>query len=350
METFNNLEEKKPKLNIGFFFLCLGLLITLITSVVSLLNLIFSTLDKQFPDVLNATYQYGYSTYDYEGIRMALATIIVFFPVFMIVSYFWKRFIKKGLGIVDELIKKWMIYLILFVCSLTIVVDLVTLVKYFVAGEITNRFIYKVIITLIIGAWVGKHYFISEIWKGSQKNKKISNIISGSFAVVFVVGAIIYSFSVMGSPIKQRLLRLDDKRVSDLQNIQYQVINYWQQKEKLPADLQTLVNPISGFSLPVPSDFQNGEKYEYTIKDSKKLTFELCATFSLEMPKGWEEYKGYYGGGVVPAIDRSTTNVSYPVPVGGINESWDHKAGRTCFTRTIDKDIYPPYPKVLKNN
>ena len=145
---------------------------------------------------------------------------------------------------------------------------------------------------------------------------------------------------------KQRLLRLDDRRVSDLQNIQYQVINFWQQKEKLPANLSELSNPLSGYSLPVEPEFEEGKKYEYIVKGP--LTFELCATFSLPMPKGWREYGG--GGGVMPMIgyERDAYTTSYPYPGTGANESWDHQEGRTCFSRTIDKDLYPPYPKPLR--
>ena len=93
METQTNVI--KSKFSVGFFFLCLCVLITLITSVVSFLNLVFETLNKRFPDVLNASYQYGYSTYEYESIRMALATLIIFFPVFIVISYFWRRFSKE---------------------------------------------------------------------------------------------------------------------------------------------------------------------------------------------------------------------------------------------------------------
>ena len=39
---------------------------------------------------------------------------------------------------------------------------------------------------------------------------------------------------------------------------------------------------------------------------------------------------------------------TYPYGGAGTNESWDHSEGRTCFSRTIDKDIYPPYPKALR--
>jgi hypothetical protein len=146
----------------------------------------------------------------------------------------------------------------------------------------------------------------------------------------------------MGSPAKQRQLRLDDRRVSDLQNIQYQVINYWQQKEKLPAKLSDLANPLTGYSLPVDPEFEKGNAYEYFVKGD--LRFELCATFAMPMPKGWREY-GNVGIAMpsVPVYDKSVSNI-YPYG-GGVNESWDHQAGRTCFERTIDKDIYPPFPK-----
>lgn len=347
MDMINNLEEKKPKLNIGFFFLCLGLLITLITSVVSLLNLIFSTLDKQFPDVLNSTYQYGYSTYDYEGIRGALATLIIFFPVFFIISFFWRKYIKKGIGHIDEIIRKWLVYLLLFLSAIVVAIDLVILVKYFVSGEITERFVYKIIATFVVAVLIGKSYYISEIWHGSEKWKKIFSKIYTIFSVLLVIGAIIYSFCIMGSPAKQRLLRLDDKRITDLQAIQYQVINYWQQKEQLPADLKTLVNPLSGFSLPVDPEFEKGKVYEYNITDKTKRIFELCATFSLPMPKGWVESQNYRG--IITPMPAKDVSVSYPVvPNGGVNDSWDHPVGRTCFERTIDKDFYPLYPKIMK--
>ena len=183
-----------------------------------------------------------------------------------------------------------------------------------------------------------------------MKSQKKIDMLFGGVGIVLVVAAISYSFMIIGSPAKQRLLRLDDRRIGDLQNLQYQVINFWQQKEKLPKDLEELANPLTGYSLPVEPEFEKGGKYEYNILDAKALKFELCATFALPMPKGWREYSG---GGVMPMMptyyegkDIGTT--SYPYPGGGTNESWDHEAGRTCFERTIDKDIYPPFPKPEK--
>jgi hypothetical protein len=335
-------EINRPKLSPKFFFLSLGVLVSLITTVTSFLNLAFATLDKKFPDVLNAVYSYGYNTYDFTAMRTSLATLIIFFPVFVILSYLWNKMKKIGIGHIDEIIKKWMLYLVVFLSSIVIVVDLVTLVQYFVSGEITTRFIYKVIITLLVALFVG-FYYVLEL-KGREKFLGMPvHFTSAIKASVFVALIIWFAFSVMGSPKEQRLLRLDDKRMQDLQSIQWQVISFWQQKEKLPEDLKELANPIAGWSVPVDPEFSKGLVYEY--KKLADLKFELCATFSMDMPQGWQEYNSY-GGGVMPMMDIGAKDIatsSYPYPGGGTNESWDHDAGRTCFERTIDPDIYPPY-------
>jgi hypothetical protein len=346
METQQNIVGDKPKMSTGFFFLSLGLLITLITSVVSFLNLVFGTLDKRFPDALNANYQYGYSTYDYESIRMALATLIIFFPIFLVVSYFWKKYIRNGIGRLDEIVRKWLIYIILFLSALVTAIDLVTLVRYFVSGEITTRFILKVVAALIVALYVGV-YFIFEL-RGREKMFGFKVTTAATIkSSALVLAVIIWSFTVIGTPSEQRVWRLDEKRVQDLQNIQYQVINYWQQKEKLPEKITDVANPISGTTLPVDPEFEKGKKYEYAVKGP--LTFELCADFGLPMPQGWRENPSYYGS-AIPTMDSKDIAVSYPYPgPGGINESWDHQSGRTCFERTIDKDIYPPFEKSVKN-
>ncbi|MDP2593253.1 MAG: DUF5671 domain-containing protein [bacterium] len=343
METQTNIT--KPRTNVGYFFLCLGVLVTLITSVVSFLNLVFETLNKHFPDVLNASYEYGYSTYQYEGIRTALATLIIVFPVFLVVSYFWNKFSQMELGRLDEMFKKWVVYIILFLSSLVVIGDLVTLVRYFISGEITSRFIYKVLTVLVVALLVGFRYGYTLKEQPAFSSKKLG-LVLGGVGIILVVGAICYSFSILGSPAEQRQLRLDDRSIQDLQTIQYQVINFWQQKEKLPATLGELSDPFSGWSLPVEPEFEKGKTYEYSVKGP--LQFELCATFSQPMPKGWREFS--YGGGMpYPMYDKAvSSSYPYPGPGGGTNESWSHDVGRTCFIRTIDKDMYPPYPKPLR--
>jgi hypothetical protein len=153
---------------------------------------------------------------------------------------------------------------------------------------------------------------------------------------------------VMGSPMQQRQLRLDDRRVQDLQSLQWQIISYWQQKEKIPTSLADLKDPISSYMVPIDPEMEKGMVYEYRAIDTD--TFELCATFARPMPKGWQENSYYYGGGVRPMMaegDMTVSSSSMPYPSGG-NDSWDHQAGRTCFERTIDPDVYPPFEKPAK--
>lgn len=334
MEQTTNHQNLRP----GYFFLSLGVLVTLVATVASFLNLVFDTLNKNLPDVLNASYQYGYNSYQYDNIRAALATLIIVFPVFLVLSHFWKKMTNFGMGRIDEVIRKWMLYLIVFFSSVVVLVDLVQLVRYFVSGEITTRFLLKVLVALITAGMVGI-YYIFELRSKDMRSR--AGTVFAIAATLLVLGAVCYSFAVMGGPAKQRKLRLDDRRVTDLQSLQWQIISFWQQKEKLPEKLDDIRDPLSGYSIPVEPEFEKGKTYDY--EKTGDLSFKLCAEFALPMPHGWQEYSG---GGVRPLMggvmeDRA---ISY-YPGGSGNESWDHEGGYTCFERTIDTDIYQPYPK-----
>ncbi len=334
--------EQSQKVTPTFFFLSLGLVVTLISSVSAFLSLLFTTLDHAFPDVLTSTYQYGYASYSFDQMRSSLALLIIMFPVFLIVSLYWNRAVQKGLGHGNEVLKRWVVYLIIFLASLMVAIDLVTLVRYFVSGEITIRFILKVVAVLAAAKVVGIYYLSLLGVKIPLLPRKNGRFL-GVCATALVLFAIVYGFVVMGGPGEQRNLRLDQKRVEDLQSIQYQVINYWQQKEKLPVSLDEFKNPISSYMVPQDPEFAKGKVYEYNKVSDK--TFELCATFTDPIPKGWVENGGGSTFGVMPARDVATSSMPYPA---GMNDSWDHQAGRTCYERTIDPDLYPPYPKPVK--
>ena len=74
-----------------FFFLSLGTVVALIVSVTAFLRLSFETLNHAFPDILTDSYQYGYANYSYDGVRSALALLIIIFPVYVILERFWVR-------------------------------------------------------------------------------------------------------------------------------------------------------------------------------------------------------------------------------------------------------------------
>lgn len=164
-----------------------------------------------------------------------------------------------------------------------------------------------------------------------------------SFAVIsIVIGVIISTLFIVGSPITERMRRLDDKRISDLETIQYQIIQYWQIKEALPNTLSDLTDTISGFR--PPRDPKDGTEYEYEKKTT--LSFNLCATFSLAsfQTDADKKMRKYY------FANTPHTRPSMPFPEftkDGMNSKWNwiHRNGRSCFERTLDTERYPSLKK-----
>ncbi len=304
------------------FFLHVGATIALYASVIALINLAFEIMNRLLPDQL-ANY---FST---NSIVWPISMLVVLVPVLYVIEYFIARDISKLMEKKDIWVRRWRIYLTLFLTGATIVGDLVTLINTYLNGEISGRFIFKVIIILIICSAVFKYYFFS-INENMRWAKMVKKVVPW-YGVVLVLIAVIGGFIIVGSPSQQRAIRFDEQRVSDLSNIQSQVVYYWQRKQVLPQELSDLNDTISNYSVPV--DPETSAPYEYAVKGvmgvkgaPSGLSFELCAAFS---------------------TDSSTTNnsstISRPiVPAGGQLDSWSHPSGHTCFNRMIDKDLYPP--------
>lgn len=324
------------------FFLHLGATVALYVAVGAFINLSFSVINYYFPDAL-AGYFYA------NSVAWPISMLIVLIPILYVLEWSINRDINRMPEKSDIWIRKWRIYLTLFLAVILFGGDLITLINTYLNGEITARLVYKVIVVLLIAGSVGKYYFFS-IYTSHRWAKSVRRA-NAWFGIILVIAAIVLGFIAVGSPAKQRALRFDSQRVSDLSNIQWRVINYWQQKEKLPGSLTDINDTIAGFI--VPTDPETKEAYEYSVKAVSGtktvpggLSFELCATFgvSSEDTKG----KGAYGrGGVYPTV---AYDMSYPSPIGGVSDVWDHGKGRACFDRTIDPDKYPvnrPVPKGL---
>ncbi|HEY0908041.1 MAG TPA: DUF5671 domain-containing protein [Candidatus Paceibacterota bacterium] len=302
------------------FFLNLGVVATLYASVAAFLSLAFDVINKLFPDRL-AGYGDPYSS----SVRFAMATLIIVFPLFVWLSRIVTRAMAADQARKESLVRRWMVYITLFLSSAMLVIDLVTLLNTFLAGEISTRFLLKTLVVLVVGGIVFWHY-LSEV-RGTSSPAKFTATIYGSS--VLVAALVISSFFVFGSPATMRKLRADDTRIQNLSSIQYQVLNHWQQKEKLPAALSELDDSISGYTAPV--DPVTDKPYGYSVEG--KLKFKLCADF--ETASVDTRGEGPYG-----------RDYSYAYPVGGFGfagENWKHGAGTTCFERTIDPEMYPPF-------
>ena len=303
------------------FFLHLGATIALYASAIALINLLFSIINYYFPDVLAG---YFYSS----SIAWPISMLIVLVPILYVLEWLVKRNIKIIPEKNEIWIQRWRIYLTLFLTGAVIAGDLITLINTYLNGEISIRFVYKFFVILIVLAIIFTYYILERINK-AQKTKTV--LIYLGIIIVFI--AIISGFMVVGSPGKQRAIRFDNQRVSDLQNIQWQIVSHWQQKGKLPNSLEDLKDSISYQSIPI--DPENNSSYEYIVKDTMK--FSLCSSFSLDSQdnKGKGDYS--YGG------NRTSPRMMYPII--GPSDNWDHKSSHSCFERTIDPEKYPVLPK-----
>ena len=320
--------ETKIKTAPKDFFVFIGAMAALYASAVSLINLLFEIINASFPDPLNFSYD-NFSS----GMRWSIASLIIVFPVYIFLSQFINKDLtlnplKKNMGV-----RKWLVYLTLFVAGVTIITDLILLINTFLGGEITAQFVFKVLAVLVVASVVFSYYLYDLKRDVGQKSNKMKLL---AWAVSFgILASIVGGFFIMGSPFTLRMKRFDERRVNDLQNIQSQIVNFYQRKGNLPNSLDELKDPIAGFNIPLDPDSAASYGYE-KVSDSPigeaGLSFKLCADFSLASDS-----------------QMDSKNVTRPVPMFSgndyLNENWRHSSGRQCFDRKIDKDLYP----ILKN-
>ncbi len=283
---------------------------TLYVSAVSLIALLFQYVNHFIPDPLAFEYEAS------NALRTSIATLIIVFPAYIATAWFFNKEGTVQPERRDIKIRKWLIYLTLFVSAVTVIIDLVTLVYRFLGGELSPRFGLKVLAVLVVAAGVFWYYLWDLKREAGPLGVRNISILRGAIAVV--AGFVIGGFFLVGSPQNQRMVRFDQQRVNDLGILQQEVINYWIQKEALPASLEVLTNDITGFR--APKDPETSAPYAYAVKSS--LTFELCADFKTEGDKDarYQEYA------------RS--------PFDPYQQNWAHGYGATCFSRTIDPELY----------
>ena len=285
--------------------------------------LLFSYIDLFLPDQLS----YGHPL---EGLRWALATLTVIFPVLVWVQRRLRRQAVTIPALQALRSRKWILYITLFLAGVIILGDIVAVLYEFLQGELTIRFLLKILSVLIISSavlglylWQIKRDIDPKVWPWMEW---VAKGVAALGVLVIVIG-----FFIIPSPLQERFVRFDERRVQDLQNIQWQVVNFWQQKARLPATLDELTDSISGYQ--APRDSETLAAYEYAVKG--ELNFELCAIFSTEL-KTFLESTMPPQAAIAPKSLRATPYDTFDI--------WHHTKGRVCFERVIDKERY----KVVK--
>lgn len=291
-------------------FLYLLVIVVLTMSSISLWSLLVNFVNVYLPDSAQPVCWYDSCA---GSIRSALSFLMVAFPVLVWAWRFIRRDVQAHPEKADLRVRRWLLYLTLFVAGIVVIGDLIALINSWLQGELTLQFALKVLAVLLISGSIFS-YFLRELHPEKSSRQRV---IAGG-AIVAVTLAIIAGFLTAGSPGSARDKKLDQQRVNDLSVIQGQIVSvFWTAKGRLPQVLGELEDSVSGFQ--VPNDPVTKESYEYVPTGSR--TFRLCATF------------------VFPSTSTQPVPAYYPLERGS---TWDHGVGKQCFDRTIDPQLYPP--------
>ena len=292
------------------FFINLGAIVALYTTVVNLINLLFSVINSAYPQITN-----GYNYYGTQSISWPVATVIIFFPTFLLLMWLLSKDYAVNPEKQNSGIHKWLTYITLFISGLTIAGDLITVLYYFIDGqELTTRFLLKVLVLLIIVSGIFSYYLYDVLGKLTPKKRNIYRLVS----IVIIAGSITWGFSVLGSPRTQQLIKYDEEKVSDLMNINNFITNFYQIQHVLPNSLGESLTVLNSNYSTIPTDPQTHQSYEYN--KIRNTTYNLCAEFN-------------------KASDNKTKQTPPMYPYDGIN-TWTHPAGHFCFTQTINPNMY----------
>lgn len=119
-------------------------------------DLLFSLVNEFFPDPsINI---WGFPYWDQQ--RWAASAIIITLPIFLFLSSHISRQIVKNPIKRLSPIRRWLTYLTLFMASTSLIGDTTTLVYNLLGGELTTRFLLKVIIVAILAGTAFGYYLI----------------------------------------------------------------------------------------------------------------------------------------------------------------------------------------------
>ncbi len=292
-------------------FLYLLAFITLGTWAIQLGALLFTAIDRTFP---NPAVDYTNATWVTTMLANELASIMVAFPLFLLVTRGIVGGVQRQPERLESPVRKWLTYIALVITASTMIVDVVTFLAYFLRGDLSPRFVLKIVTVLVIAGGVFAYYLDS---LRREKVMSSRNRLFAFAALAFVGFGIVVGFVQIGSPAVQRAGSEDAHRLFDLSSLAQGLHRRWlsrsrgQQEFVLPMTIQDVQRTAVGGTARI-LDPVSGQRYEYTPLQG--MAYRLCATFARPS-----------------AID---------VPI-----QWRHAAGHVCFVADASDDVQMVQPE-----
>jgi hypothetical protein len=268
--------------------------------------IIFQIINKKIVDVLS---QYSVS-FSPDQLKFAISAIIIAAPIYYLTMRQIFKNLYSGALSKDSGIRKWLTYFILFVASVVMLGWLIAVINNFLDGELTIKFILKAMTAIVIAAAVFTFYFydIKREETAGKKDKVMRIYFYGSLAAVSAI--FIASLFFVESPAETRNRKLDNAILDNFQKVDGALNTYYQDYEKLPADLEELKTE---FTYITDKDLENPatkEKFEYKIINEN--TYELCAAF------------------IISNKDEDVIYGNYDY-----KDRWPHEAGYQCLGQKV---------------
>jgi len=283
----------------------LGSLISLYISITFFLVLTFGLINLWFPYDLAYSYE---TTASQDQIRLGIAMVAIFFPAFILATRVSQQMRRRSTAPELSLAVRIVIYLSLLVGVLTILGTTATTFYTYLNGELTVRFLCKVlVIALVTGSALV--YFTLDLRHYWLTNERYSWLFAGLVSAT-VLGVIVTAITFIETPQQSQARELDARQIETLSTIEYWVMDHYNTFGRFPETLRSIELQYGVDIETMPS---SRSPLEYRATDQ---SFTLCAEFATV---------------TADELPRPHANNTKFLNVG----NWNHSVGWHCFERTV---------------
>lgn len=148
--------KPRPSLTARDAFLYLVMFSALYYGAWSLGSLLFDFINRAFPDPAYATYSYS----SLSSSRWSTAAIIISFPVFFFMAWYNNKQIRLNPFKRLSPARRWLTYITIFIATAALLGDLTTLIYNLLGGDLTVRFLLKVLVVAMIAGSAFTYYLL----------------------------------------------------------------------------------------------------------------------------------------------------------------------------------------------
>ena len=299
--------------------------------------LLFDYIDIGYPDPLAG------SMVSVDGIRQSTATLLVAFPLYIILHYSLWSSMRKSEEKRQSKVRLWLTYLTMFLAACTFIGELIGIVFSRLAGtQFTTRIILQLLVVMGIACTVLGYYLVTlrrdeksdsnSILTKSLGQKKVSAVAPVAarafFTVVILAFVIVVGFGMYYSsnPSKLQSKKNEVLILTRIQSLVTYVNRYWSANGQLPTGLISIqADPSFSGNTEDFTDPNSNSLFTYQVLQTDQ--FELCTTFADA------------SSSTDPMVGR-LPQVQHSDPAAKI--VWDHPAGLNCFPFLETAPVNPP--------